>query len=296
MARHAYLITAYDDFYTLGRLVRLLDDPRNDIYIHVDRKSNSFAESAFLSDCGTERVVLAPRRKVHWGDYTQISSVLSLIRLATSSKEYDYFHLLSGSDLPLKTQDYIHEFCEEHRGQEFVSFHDLGRREDWVRYAYTFNRLVKARNAPLRFAGKVIRHGHLGAQKLMKVDRRTRIDGELRYGSDWFSITHGLARLLLVKEDEIERAFGRAAIPTEFYVQTVLWNSDLRGNVLDGGSRRSNMRLIDWERGSGSSPYVFRDADYAELLASEMLFARKFDSRVDRRIIDRIYDHVAGLS
>lgn len=50
---------------------------------------------------------------------------------------------------------------------------------------------------------------------------------------------------------------------------------------------RSIMRLIDWDRGK---PYVWRTDDYEELMNSEMLFARKFDRRVDDEIIDRIVD------
>lgn len=36
--KHAYLILAHNDPKVLELLVRLLDDSRNDIYIHVDKK------------------------------------------------------------------------------------------------------------------------------------------------------------------------------------------------------------------------------------------------------------------
>ena len=48
---------------------------------------------------------------------------------------------------------------------------------------------------------------------------------------------------------------------------------------------RSCLRLIDWNRGT---PYVFRDEDFDVLINSEMLFARKFDWNVDKKIIKRI--------
>ncbi len=48
------------------------------------------------------------------------------------------------------------------------------------------------------------------------------------------------------------------------------------------------MRLIDWDRGNGSSPYIFRSEDYEDIMASNMLFARKFDEQVDAAIIERI--------
>ena len=40
MNKHAYLIIAHTDFHQLLQLVKQLDDVRNDIYIHIDRKAS----------------------------------------------------------------------------------------------------------------------------------------------------------------------------------------------------------------------------------------------------------------
>ena len=37
--KHAYLITCYNNFKHLIKLLAALDDARNDIYIHVDKKA-----------------------------------------------------------------------------------------------------------------------------------------------------------------------------------------------------------------------------------------------------------------
>lgn len=39
MMKHAYLIIAHSNLKQLHKLLLLLDDPRNDIYIHLDLKS-----------------------------------------------------------------------------------------------------------------------------------------------------------------------------------------------------------------------------------------------------------------
>lgn len=291
--KHAYLITAYDDFYTLGRLIRLVDDPRNDIYLHVDKKSSTFSEKQFLSDL--PRVRLAPRRRVYWGDYSQVRCILELVKFAQRCGDYEYFHLLSGSDLPLHSQDYIHEFFRQNRGMEFVAFHELVDQGDRLKYAYLTHRGIKSHSVWVRLAEKVLRHISLALQRSLGVDRRERLPGQLQYGSDWFSISDELARLLVQQEAEIEWLFKWAYIPSEFFVQTVLWNSQLRASVYGGGNRDSNMRLVDWGRGSGSSPYVFRSEDFAELIGSSKLFARKFDSRIDRDVIDQVFDAVSKL-
>ncbi len=296
--RHAYLITAHADFELLNRLIELLIDPRNDIYVHVDKRSTSFDEAGFLSRWQGMPVKLAPRRRVYWGDFSHVENILGLIRLALQGGEYDYLHVLSGADLPVKSQQYIHEFFEANKGKEFVAFNHLGPyQERWVRYAHPLNRFVRARNPVVRAAVSRLGNLAVGVQQRLGVDLRRRIPGEVKYGSDWVSITSELAALLLEREPDITRWFRHATIPSEFLVQTVLWNSALADRVFDvDDPYRSNMRLIDFARGSGGSPHTWTLADAAELQSTDRLFARKFDSRVDAAIVDVVCAHVRAQS
>ncbi|RRK09135.1 glycosyl transferase, partial [Lactiplantibacillus garii] len=41
MHKHAYLITAHHQFTLLCRLIKMIDDERNDIYIHIDKKAKN---------------------------------------------------------------------------------------------------------------------------------------------------------------------------------------------------------------------------------------------------------------
>ena len=36
--RHAYLIMAHNEWELLNTLLSLIDDPRNDIFLHIDKK------------------------------------------------------------------------------------------------------------------------------------------------------------------------------------------------------------------------------------------------------------------
>lgn len=42
--KHAYLVMAHKDDETLRTLLRTLDDPRNDIFIHMDAKNTGWDE------------------------------------------------------------------------------------------------------------------------------------------------------------------------------------------------------------------------------------------------------------
>ena len=290
MKRHAYLITAYDNFYVLERLLHLLDDPRNDLYVHIDKKARGFDQGSMSTVCRYSEVIFLPRIKVYWGDYSQVRSILRLLRSA-APQAYSYYHLLSGSDLPLKSQDHIHRFFLRHEGTEFVHLSAEYPR-DWVERIHTQNRFVSLEVPILR---RVVPYARKAMRLVIMWLRRNgvgRLTPEIKYGSDWWSITHNLATRVVNSEAEIERLFKYALVPTEFYVQTVAWNSPLRAHI--SSPDLGNMRYIDWARRSsdGAHPYVFKDSDYGDLLASPWLFARKFDADVDKDVVDRICAHL----
>lgn len=297
MDRHAYLIVAHDNFYVLEQLIRLLDDPRNDIFLHVDAKAHGFDPSLVNSLCRRSRVVLLPRMKVYWGDYSQVRAVLRMLSVALIGN-YAYYHVLSGSDLPLKSPDRIHQFFADHSGDEFVAFNkEPVFTHDWLAYFHPLNRLAKSPHALLSASHARFTRASLGVQRRLQVDRTRHWGVEIKYGSDWYSITSDLARHLVDNEERLRGWFRWSFNPVEYYVQTVVWNSRFRSRVHDlVDPYTSTMRLIDFPRGAGSSPYTWRESDYDELVASERLFARKFNPGVDREIIDLLVQHVRASS
>lgn len=136
--RFAYLIMAHNEPELFGILMNLLDDERNDIYVHIDKKADISLFDKFKLK--RSRLYFIDRMSVYWGDESQVKAEFALLRAAQSNGDYDYYHLLSGVDLPLKSQDYIHQFFEEHRGKEFVgvTFSDFNLKdlERKTRYYY----------------------------------------------------------------------------------------------------------------------------------------------------------------
>lgn len=51
----------------------------------------------------------------------------------------------------------------------------------------------------------------------------------------------------------------------------------------------NQLRFIDWYRGD---PYTFTSDDYSQLVASDQLFARKFDENVDLNIVKMLLEYV----
>lgn len=278
---------AYDNFEVIEVLLKMIDDPRNDIFIHVDRSVKNFKPSQLKQACKRATIVLVPRIKVHWGHYSQIKSVFALLQEATKSS-HSHYHLLSSSDLPIKSQDYIHEFCERNAEKEFVGFADDNflERVKWFHFFNTYRRPANRGQSFIRYFFQLASSITLGLQRKIGFARKIRSDIEVKKGSDWFSITHELALHLLKERRMIRRLFRFAEIPTEFYVQTVVWNSIYRNRVFEPNDEYAScVRLVDWTRGN---PYVFRKTDMPELLGSKRLFARKFLAAVDMDVVNAI--------
>ena len=120
MKRHAYLIKAHHQFDLLEKLLWLLDDERNDIYIHIGVGVN-YDRARFEKCVKKSGIFFVYPVKESWGGYSQIESELHLFE-AAAENSYAYYHLLSGVDLPLKTQDEIHAFFDANDGKEFIYF------------------------------------------------------------------------------------------------------------------------------------------------------------------------------
>lgn len=65
--KHAFLIMAHKDDETLRTLLRTLDDPRNDIFIHMDSKNIAWDENSVLTSISKARIFPVPRISVTWG-------------------------------------------------------------------------------------------------------------------------------------------------------------------------------------------------------------------------------------
>lgn len=278
--KHAYLIIAHNEFEILKVLLSMLDDERNDIYLHFDKKAGKVNLEEFKT-IKSRLIILNNRLDVRWGHSSQIRVELLLFEEAYKVGEYAYYHLLSGVDLPIKTQDYIHHFFDIHNGCEFVGYVPELFDERVLKY-YLFIGLEKKSNV-LDCILKYLNICSLKTQDLLHIRRKR--DIQFRKGCNWVSITPVLVRLLLEKKEYILKRFRYTCCGDELFVQSVLWNSELKERIYNQQDEFLGcMRCIDWKRGK---PYVWRNEDFSILKQSEALFARKFGSK-DMDIVFKI--------
>lgn len=295
MSRHAYLIIAHRVDYTLKTLLTLIDDSRNDIFLHMDKKNRSFSDRDLDGLVSKGNLyILKKRIAVGWGTFEMVKCEMVLLEEATKKGHYEYYHYLSGADLPLKNQDYIHEYFDAHRGMEFVGY---GTDADEFQYrvqCYHFFMSVVGRGLCREgIKGKITAwyHKALNRQKRRNFQR---YKGRYFYkGSQWVSVTDKLARDLVAHKKEIYSTYRFTSCTDEMFIQTFVREHDeyyqhiWQLNKL--GASDEGARYIDWERGN---PYVWKTEDYDLLRNSKRLFARKFDCDNDANIIDLVSEMV----
>ena len=150
--KHAYLIIDYDNEPILQELLSAIDDVRNDIYVHVDKKSS--IDKSLLHTSHAKLYLIPQSIDARWGDVSLVEVELMLIEAALKHGKYSYLHLLSDSDYPIKSQDYIHHKCEELAGMEFISFANEDQRliDQRLDFYYLFTRHFRQTNVLYRGA------------------------------------------------------------------------------------------------------------------------------------------------
>lgn len=288
--KHAYLIMAHNNLYILEKLLFLLDDEKNDIYVHIDKKTKNFDFNKYKNIIKKSKICFINRIDVRWGDYTQIKCELELLKEAVKTP-HQYYHLLSGVDLPIKSQSEIHNFFDNTE-KEFVHFRKHENscdRIDRVNYYHLFYKNARS-NSKLKvvFSRKL----HSICLKIQQKINFNRVNDKTYFkdGANWFSITHNLALYVLSKETEIRKQYKYTFCADELFLQTLIFHSEFYDNLYsyEKDDYKSIKRVIDWKRGN---PYTFKYSDFDELVSSDCFFARKFSEK-DKELIDKIYNYI----
>lgn len=282
MKKHAYLIMAHNNFYCLEKLLMLLDDPRNDIFLHIDAKVKNFDFKKFQAICKQAGVIYPKKRiNVRWGTQSQIKTEMLLFQTAAAHRSYHYYHLISGSDLPLKTQDELHAFFKE-TTECFITIHENLTIYDYQRISRYHGLFGRSKRLNDYFG---IIQDKLGVDRIRHMQHMT-----IKRGWNWVSLPHNAVKFLIEKRSFIRRITAHSICADEMYKQIVLLNANDQNIKIH--KDHSSLRFVDWSRGAGNHPHTFTKEDFELLCQSPMLFARKFDENVDKQIIDMLFHHI----
>lgn len=272
----AYLVFAYKNPQLIERLIAKLSTEDCAFFIHIDKKSDI---EEFSRIRGTNVFFTENRISVYWAEFTGIQAILLLIREALAGVQgYEYFVLLSGSDYPLRSTRYIHEFLEKNRGAEFI---DIVNVPAPGKPLSRINTLRPPSSTPIRrFAARVM--AKIG---LAQRDYREFLGGLEAYaGNTWWALTREACQYALdfvENNPQLGRYFQDVFAPEEAFFHTILGNSPLKSRI------RRNLLYEDWSAAI-AHPAMINDEHIAFFEArdevrvndvfgdGESLFARKF--------------------
>lgn len=270
--KHAYLILAHNQFELLNELLVVLDDERNDIYLHIDKKVVEIPEKTLKNTMKKAKIYISKKRyNITWGGTKMVQCTLSLLEKAGT--KYCYYHLISGVDFPIKNQDYIHNFFQDNYGKQFIGFDwnaiKSGSHINRIKYYHLLINIIGKRdksNIIYKLLYK-IEDLSLLLQRKLKINR---ISYNVYKGSQWFSISNDCVVAILSHKKEILKRYRFGLVTDEIWLQTFIME------YFPDCVAESNMRFIKWIQGN-NSPEILTSSDYDALRQSNMLFARKFD-------------------
>ena len=295
--KHAYLIMAYDNFEQLRKLIEVLDDERNFLFVHIDKKAKQYTPKVknFLAGGASKcSIKIYNDISVYWSHYSQIECELFLLEKAVQEGSFEYYHLLSGQCFPIKNQDYIHNFFADNFGKEFIDYpiYFFNQHQELimkrVRYYHLFRKHCRnSSNEIVNYFFRGLDKTCVFIQKAIGIDRCKRNNLDVAYGANWFSITDSFAKYVINSRQFIEKNFRFTNCGDELFMQTVLKSSPFLDNLYKETTPTfyGNLRLLDFHRGN---PYVYRSDDIDEIKKSEYLFVRKVDERVDNGLLELI--------
>ncbi|HEY0679382.1 MAG TPA: beta-1,6-N-acetylglucosaminyltransferase [Chitinophagaceae bacterium] len=275
--RMAHIVPVYKDPSQVERLVKKLSHPNFDFYIHVDAKYD-IEPYKYLENI--DRVYLIKNRiKVRWAGYSFTQAVFnSMEEILGSGRKYDFINCMSGQDYPLVSTQRFYSFFEDQPGKNFIAIEKYG--SEWWKQAEI--RIHKYHMTDFDYKGKY------KVQFLLNTflpDRKFPLDYTL-YGSNratWWTITTSCAEYLLkfIKDNPILKRFARFTwAPDEYLIPTLIMNSHFKETVVP-----ENYRYLDWSQG-GSNPKILTIKDFDILSTTDKLLARKFDIKIDTKILD----------
>ena len=277
-SKQAILITAYKDYEQLESLVGCFDTDF-EIFIHVDKKSTlSDQEMSRLG--GLDCVQLVTKKyTVNWGGFNHVKSILYLCEMALKNPAIKYFHLISGSDFPIKNSLEFKQFFENKKtafidcfSVPFAGWSKENGGLDRLDYYSLYDILNYRSSSQKKLLKKIILW-----QKKFDIKRPWPAQMPPLYGgSTWWSLERDCVAYVLqylANNPYFSKRFEHTFCAEEFFFQTILMNSEYKNRI-----QSNNLRYIDWNYKNGSNPSILDDTYFEAIRASSSFFARKIAS------------------
>ncbi len=270
MAKIAFLLLCHRDPGAIAAQAARLTAAGDCVAIHLDAGAGPAAEAALRRALGdAPRVVLAPRVRCGWGDWSLVAATLSAIRCAlTAFPDASHLYLVSGDCLPVKPAAYVRDRldADDRDWIESVDFHTSG----WIRTGLVTERLVYRHPFNERRQRRLF-YAALALQERLKLTRALPRDLQVMIGSQWWCLRRTTVEAVLdflQTRPDVTRFFRLTWIPDEIFFQTLVRHLIPEDRI--EGRPPTFLMFTDY-----GMPVNFHDDQHDFLLSQDAFFARK---------------------
>jgi hypothetical protein len=289
-----YCILAHKNPEQLKDLISLLEDEKSLFFIHLDKKVNQIEYKTILQNSNCHFV--KNRIACSWGKYSLVQATLNALKEVQSFmnvyfKSSDYhFILLSGEDLPLKTNAYIHDFLERNIKTSFFNYWKLPYDKWWnggfFRFESFFFFEYKKYNKLNYWINRIIKKMHLNFLFPLNRFHKQFPNFQIYGASQWMLLSKDLVAFVLEKNKnnpKFNSIFKYVLAPDELYFATLVLNFDMQKQFSISNSKT---HLVSFSGADASPKYL--EIEDLESNKEGFLFARKFDPNVNQNTIVKI--------
>jgi len=299
----AFLNLCHCDPDVVARVANKLTQNQSfDMYIHVDKKADISPFQARLAQ-NNQVYFIEDREKVYWGGYNAVEATLELLGTALQSeKKYDYFVLLQNLDYPVRSNAYIEDFFNNHKGTEFIRGCKIANTKDW-HYSSKY-KIYNKRDDDFYITNKSKLRKYMRYVKLALMSIKTiGFNGVIKENGKTYNIHYGAAQWAITRECaqyivEFEKTHPKfndimrhIQFPDEEYFHTIVHNSKFKYNCVKYDEPEKRW-LVNWRNlhyfEINNVVSVFESSDFEKILNEEVLFVRKVKSSVSEELMNMI--------
>ena len=272
-------------------LQQLIQDEQTDVYVHV----NKLCEDIIPLLIKHKRVFITKNNvKIHWGDDGVLRAILLLYKeILQSKKTYEYVLIVSGQDLLVKND--IDSFLTKNKGIAFVEYKNINIKEQnsfnraklLYKWPYIFRQLYNNKFNPIRILRSLYcRLGSIGLLPKKKINYDVK---NIIFYHDlfWNALPFEIVKYIndfLNDDPNFFDIFKNAFAPDETFFTTIIMNSKFKNRIKLVDNVSHSLTYIN--KTINNHPPILTMADVSKIEESGMFFARKFDYRVDKEVIE----------
>lgn len=301
----SYILLLHNNPEIPKLVIESLND-NSEFLIHIDTKCTT----KFNFD--TNNTYYAERNDVRWGGFSIIKTLISCCHSILERLNSDFVILLSGTDYPIKTREYIEEYINSHPNTDFIQGQKIPSQDcHWLEggrrrlecYALPLGGKNIATIEPrkldrgnLRQLGKIALKSPKSLFKAMKIwltaPKRRHPEELIPYrGEMWWGLRRSTLEKIINYLDEHPEYLEyhkNTCIPDEIFFNTLVYNLIPHEEISN-----SCLRYINWgESSPGNSPHdiTLKDTTLISDIISnpDYLFARKVSDINVANYIDKI--------